>query len=141
VPRLSEKAPDLPYPRSLDQIIAAAMAKAPYQRLRPARELARQFRVALTEPQLNPDQPIYPVPTNNSSFTPGQNRPVGFNCEIETRVALPPAGIEQPMLSLGQPQASLSAGYYLQEVQAEATTVSTKPQRIGRGRNSPDNLS
>src|SRR5437764_7376102 len=48
VPRLADQAPGLNYPPALDSVIAHAMTKDPRQRIRPAKELARHFRLALT---------------------------------------------------------------------------------------------
>lgn len=48
VPRMGEQAPGLSYPPALDNVIAHAMTKDPRQRIRPAKELARHFRMALT---------------------------------------------------------------------------------------------
>jgi WD40 repeat protein len=76
VPRLSERAPGLNYPPAVDEVIALAMAKDPRQRIRPAKELARRFRMALTGrpaapwagSHLNPDSAatmLRPPPTNS----------------------------------------------------------------------------
>lgn len=50
VPRLSERAPGLNYPAAIDDVIAHAMTKDPRQRIRPAKELAHRFRMALVAP-------------------------------------------------------------------------------------------
>lgn len=54
VPRLSERAPGLSYPPALDEVIGLAMTKDPRQRIRPARELARRFRMALSGTPVGP---------------------------------------------------------------------------------------
>ena len=70
IPRLSERAPNLHYPPALDGVIAAALAKDPHQRIRPAKELAQQFRTVVTRGQdITVPIPVIkrPAPTDSSA--------------------------------------------------------------------------
>ena len=62
IPRLKEAAPDLAYPSELDDVIKAALAKDPADRIKTASELCRRFKTAL---ELKP-----PVLANNPSGQP-----------------------------------------------------------------------
>jgi serine/threonine protein kinase len=97
VPRLSYRAPELRYPPGVDDVLAAALAKDPRQRTRPAREFARRFREALKAPATSVSDsnhapyavPAYspppwtPSPELQQAFQPGDH-------ERERTIALPP---------------------------------------------------
>ncbi len=94
-PRLSDQASGLVYPPALDGVIAHAMAKDPRQRIRPAKELARQFRLALTTapnalpPNSQPTmastpivvRPALPNPAGSGTASIWPVRPVGPNTQ------------------------------------------------------------
>ncbi len=124
VPRLSERAPDLQYPPGLDQVIAAAMAKDPHVRIRPAKELALRLRRAINpEPIMATefDMPLIkrpdPAPPNSiagslppqisQSGSAGIN-PAYFDHETQNiRSGLQPDSNNQPTRAINSPAAGL----------------------------------
>ncbi|HEX2914010.1 MAG TPA: serine/threonine-protein kinase [Chloroflexia bacterium] len=122
VPTLSLRAPGLTYPPALDEIISAAMAKDPRNRLKPAKELAARFKAAIDNA---------PLISSTVPFTGSSEDTAALLPEITASIAPMPMAVTQPASTVpfeSETSGEISPAEPLMESAAkEKATSSTQP--------------